>query len=255
MLLGALSLAEIESSLQRPQHPNLTGKDGRIGRRLQNAAYTDADAALMLPTVMSKFGAFCARNFYFHFACINVGMPQHRHTSPATPHPSTPGALERSSFQQSDADSGIIIEDGGNCASLKSRGESFYPSARIPVPLAAGQQHYFEVELCWSGIFVERRKISFRMGICREPPRMGYLGKAQDEFSFWWDDGDIYHQGLRYRPGGLTKSHPMAIGDRVGVIVDLRHPVAPLEFVLNRKSTGPFLRHTVKHLVFEGHAP
>ena len=32
MLLGALSLAEIESSLQRPQHPNLTGKDGRIGR-------------------------------------------------------------------------------------------------------------------------------------------------------------------------------------------------------------------------------
>ncbi|CAE7203593.1 unnamed protein product [Symbiodinium sp. CCMP2592] len=154
-------------------------------------------------------------------------------------------------FQQSDADDGIIIEDGGNCASLKSRGGSFYPSALIPVPLAAGQQHYFEVELCWSGV-TERRKISFRMGICRERPRMGYLGKAQDEFSFWWDDGDIYHRGNRYRPGGLTKSHPMAIGDRVGVIVDLRHPVAPLEFVLNRKSTGPFLRHTVKHLVLEG---
>ncbi|CAE7881657.1 unnamed protein product, partial [Symbiodinium microadriaticum] len=38
------------------------------------------------------------------------------------------------------------------------------------------------------------RKISFRMGICRGPPRLGYLGKSEDEFSFWWDDGDIYHQ-------------------------------------------------------------
>ncbi|CAE7946378.1 unnamed protein product, partial [Symbiodinium sp. KB8] len=153
-------------------------------------------------------------------------------------------------FQQSDADDGIIIEDGGHCANLKSRGENFYPSACIPVPLAAGQQHYFEVELGWSNE-LHGRKISFRMGICRGPPRLGYLGKSEDEFSFWWDDGDIYHQGIRYKPGGLTRSHPMAIGDRVGVIVDLRQPVAPLEFVLNRKSTGPFLKHTVKHLVME----
>ncbi|CAE7782855.1 unnamed protein product [Symbiodinium sp. CCMP2456] len=40
----------------------------------------------------------------------------------------------------------------------------------------------------------------------------------------------------------------MAIGDRVGVIVDLRHPVPPLEFVLNRKSTGPFLKQIVKKM-------
>ena len=33
------------------------------------------------------------------------------------------------------------------------------------------------------------------MGICREKPQR-YLGEGPDEFSFWFDDGDIYHAGL-----------------------------------------------------------
>ena len=33
--------------------------------------------------------------------------------------------------------------------------------------------------------------------------RAWILGKSEDEFSFWWDDGDIYHQGRNDAPCGL----------------------------------------------------
>lgn len=82
------------------------------------------------------------------------------------------------------------------------------------------------------------RPVSLRMGLCRKTPR-NYLGQDAESWSFWFDDGDAYQGGKRFHAGQLEISVPMAAGDSVGVLVDLRTPGVPLEFVLNRRSTGP----------------
>ena len=87
------------------------------------------------------------------------------------------------------------------------------------------------------------------MGLCREFPT-SYLGDDHDSWSFWFDDGDAYQGDTRVHAGQLEISVPMGVGDSVGVLVDLRTPGVPLEFVLNRRSTGPCRR--TEHVFCEG---
>ena len=147
-------------------------------------------------------------------------------------------------FSQENSDPRISVADDGKFLRLSGArsGVVSYPAACGPA-LKLGEIHYFEVKLLpmAPGEAPARRHISFRMGLCRKHPTY-YLGKDPESWSFWFDDGDAYTGGARFHVGNLATSVPMGFDDRVGVLADFRMPGLPLEFVLNRRSTGPCSR-------------
>jgi hypothetical protein len=138
-----------------------------------------------------------------------------------------------------------------------------YPAAYLTQPFPLDSETYFEVRLC---LFNEARvpgitnktHHSIRVGCSYTRRTAGdYLGRDVDEWSYWADDGGMYHSAGVHAdtqdikrvfpcsnvfPGEMKCRIPVGHDEQVGLLVNLKDGQRSLQYFINRRSTG-FVRH------------